>query len=136
MWEGSAEVSECSVGKKGKEVEGMGSVKVYGPTMSTAVSRVLACLFEKEVPFDLIPVNMAKGEHKKPDYLKLQVVTFFFFFLHSYVFIYCHMPVIFSRYYYCFSLLVSCSHSAKFLPLKTSKSAFSVITLAFELVGG
>lgn len=79
MWEGSAEVSECSVGKKGKEVEGMGSVKVYGPTMSTAVSRVLACLFEKEVPFDLIPVNMAKGEHKKPDYLKLQVVTFFFF---------------------------------------------------------
>ncbi|KAM1387810.1 hypothetical protein ACFX2I_016007 [Malus domestica] len=42
-------------------------VKVYGPPLSTAVSRVLACLLEK-----LISVNMAKGEHKKPDYLKIQ----------------------------------------------------------------
>ncbi|KAM3289473.1 glutathione S-transferase [Capsicum chacoense] len=47
-------------------------VKVYGPTLSTAVSRVLACLLEKDVKFQLIPVNMAKGEHKKPDYLKIQ----------------------------------------------------------------
>ncbi|XP_006342558.1 glutathione S-transferase-like [Solanum tuberosum] len=47
-------------------------VKVYGPTLSTAVSRVLACLLEKNVQFQLIPVNMAKGEHKKPDYLKIQ----------------------------------------------------------------
>ncbi|KAI3464758.1 hypothetical protein Pfo_021421 [Paulownia fortunei] len=48
------------------------SVKVYGPPLSTAVSRVLACLLEKDVPFQLLPVNMAKGEHKKPDYLKIQ----------------------------------------------------------------
>ncbi|PRQ27291.1 putative glutathione transferase [Rosa chinensis] len=48
------------------------SVKVYGPPISTAVSRVLACLHEKEVPYQLIPVNMAKGEHKKPEYLKIQ----------------------------------------------------------------
>ncbi|XP_043709914.1 glutathione S-transferase PARB-like [Telopea speciosissima] len=47
-------------------------VKVYGPPMSTAVARVLACLLEKEVQFQLINVNMAKGEHKKPDYLKIQ----------------------------------------------------------------
>lgn len=47
-------------------------VKVYGPPMSTAVSRVLACLLEKNVPFQLIPVNMAKGEHRKPDFLKIQ----------------------------------------------------------------
>lgn len=47
-------------------------VKVYGPTLSTAVSRVLACLLEKDVHFQLLPVNMAKGEHKKPDYLKIQ----------------------------------------------------------------
>ncbi|KAM3199759.1 hypothetical protein P3L10_032119 [Capsicum annuum] len=43
-------------------------VKVYGPTLSTAVSRVLACFLEKDVKFELIPVNMAKGEHKKPDF--------------------------------------------------------------------
>ncbi|XP_078448223.1 glutathione S-transferase F8, chloroplastic-like [Wolffia australiana] len=49
----------------------MATVKVYGPTMSTAVTRVLACLLEKEVDFQLIPVDMAKRQHKSPDYLKL-----------------------------------------------------------------
>ncbi|XAR64236.1 Glutathione transferase [Bertholletia excelsa] len=47
-------------------------VKVYGPPLSTAVSRVLGCLLEKDVQFQLIPINLAKGEHKKPDFLKLQ----------------------------------------------------------------
>nr|WQA41652.1 glutathione S-transferase [Salix lindleyana] len=47
-------------------------VKVYGPPLSTAVSRVLATLLEKDVPFQIIPVDMSKGEHKKPDYLKIQ----------------------------------------------------------------
>nr|BAM14585.1 putative glutathione S-transferase [Cyclamen persicum x Cyclamen purpurascens] len=51
----------------------MGSpVKVYGTPLSTAVSRVLACLLEKDVPFQLINVDMAKAEHKKPDFLKIQ----------------------------------------------------------------
>ncbi|XP_062097524.1 glutathione S-transferase-like [Humulus lupulus] len=47
-------------------------VKVFGPPMSTAVSRVLACLIEKDVDFQLISVNMSKGEHKKPEFLKIQ----------------------------------------------------------------
>lgn len=47
-------------------------MKVYGPPVSTAVSRVLACLLEKGVDYQLISVNMSKGEHKKPDYLKIQ----------------------------------------------------------------
>ncbi|OAY22563.1 glutathione S-transferase [Manihot esculenta] len=47
-------------------------LKVYGPTLSTAVSRVLACLLEKDVEFQLIPINMSKGEHKKPDFLRMQ----------------------------------------------------------------
>ncbi|KAE8704499.1 putative Rhodanese/Cell cycle control phosphatase superfamily protein [Hibiscus syriacus] len=47
-------------------------VKVHGPPLSTAVSRVLACLIEKDVPFQHVPVNMAKGEHKSPDFLKIQ----------------------------------------------------------------
>ncbi|KAK4276479.1 hypothetical protein QN277_014622 [Acacia crassicarpa] len=46
-------------------------VKVYGPTLSTAVSRVLACLIEKDVQFRLVPLNMSKGEHKKPEFLKI-----------------------------------------------------------------
>ncbi|CAN1258637.1 Glutathione S-transferase (Fragments) [Linum perenne] len=51
---------------------GVAPVKVYGPPLSTAVSRVLACLIEKDVPFQLVPVDMSKGEHKKPEFLKLQ----------------------------------------------------------------
>ncbi|KDP36862.1 hypothetical protein JCGZ_08153 [Jatropha curcas] len=47
-------------------------VKVYGPTLSPAVCRVLACLIEKDVNFQLIPINMSKGEHKKPEFLKIQ----------------------------------------------------------------
>ncbi|KAL1351784.1 hypothetical protein HN51_015653 [Arachis hypogaea] len=50
----------------------MAAVKVYGPTLSTAVSRVLACLIEKDVQFEVIPVDMSKGEHKRPEFLSLQ----------------------------------------------------------------
>lgn len=47
-------------------------VKLYGPPLSTAVSRAAACLIEKDVDFQLIPVDMSKGEHRKPDFLKIQ----------------------------------------------------------------
>lgn len=47
------------------------AVKVYGPALSTAVSRVLACLNEKDIPFQLISLNMSKGEHRNPDFLKI-----------------------------------------------------------------
>ncbi|KAL5984070.1 hypothetical protein ACLOJK_018172 [Asimina triloba] len=45
---------------------------VFGPTLSTAVCRVLACLIEKEVDFQLVNVDMSKGLHKKPEFLKMQ----------------------------------------------------------------
>ncbi|KAK9748524.1 hypothetical protein RND81_02G064000 [Saponaria officinalis] len=47
-------------------------VKVYGPAISTAVARVLVCLLEKQVKYDLISVNMSKGEHRSPHFLKIQ----------------------------------------------------------------
>jgi hypothetical protein len=47
-------------------------VTVYGPAISPAVARVAACLLEKDVPFQLQPVDMSKGEHKSPSFLKLQ----------------------------------------------------------------
>ncbi|KAF5181810.1 Glutathione s-transferase [Thalictrum thalictroides] len=37
--------------------------------MSTCTVRVLACLYEKGLDFQLVPVNMAVGEHKNPAYL-------------------------------------------------------------------
>ncbi|KAG9439468.1 hypothetical protein H6P81_019633 [Aristolochia fimbriata] len=48
------------------------AVKVHGSTYSSATRRVLACLIEKEVEFEIVPVDLMSGEHKKPDYLKLQ----------------------------------------------------------------
>ncbi|KAF7050961.1 hypothetical protein CFC21_059253 [Triticum aestivum] len=47
-------------------------VTVYGPAISPAVARVAACLLEKDVAFQLEAVDMSKGEHKSPSFLKLQ----------------------------------------------------------------
>ncbi|WJX31866.1 Glutathione S-transferase F9 [Trifolium repens] len=46
-------------------------VKVYGPTYGSP-KRVLVCLFEKEIEFEAVDIDLFKGEHKKPDFLKLQ----------------------------------------------------------------
>lgn len=53
-------------------------VKVYGPAFASP-KRVLICLVEKEIEFETVPVDIIKGEHKDPEYLKLQVFFFFFF---------------------------------------------------------
>ncbi|KAK1280038.1 putative glutathione S-transferase GSTF1 [Acorus gramineus] len=46
-----------------------GIVKVYGMPMSTATSRVLMTLEEKEASYELVLVNILNGEHKHPDHL-------------------------------------------------------------------
>ncbi|GAB4829796.1 hypothetical protein Ancab_019449 [Ancistrocladus abbreviatus] len=40
-------------------------IKVHGSVFSTATLRVIACLNEKEVAFDFLPVDMQSGAHKK-----------------------------------------------------------------------
>ncbi|XP_010943498.1 glutathione S-transferase F10 [Elaeis guineensis] len=50
----------------------MASVKVFGSPTSSEVARVLACLFEKDVEFQLIRVDTYKGQKRLPEYLKLQ----------------------------------------------------------------
>jgi len=40
---------------------------------SNATGRVLATLYEKEVDFELIPVDIMKGEQKKLEFLAMQV---------------------------------------------------------------
>ncbi|RZC56811.1 hypothetical protein C5167_015670 [Papaver somniferum] len=47
-------------------------VKVYGSATASASRRVLSCLIEKNVEFEVIPVDLMKGEHKQPEFLKLQ----------------------------------------------------------------
>ncbi|XP_058107013.1 glutathione S-transferase F9-like [Magnolia sinica] len=47
-------------------------VKVYGPAYASATRRVFAALIEKGIEFEIVPVDLLKGEHKNPDFLKLQ----------------------------------------------------------------
>ncbi|CAN0914002.1 Glutathione S-transferase F9 [Linum grandiflorum] len=46
-------------------------VKVYGPAYASP-KRVIVCLVEKGIDFETVPVDLVKGEHMNPDYLKLQ----------------------------------------------------------------
>lgn len=48
-------------------------VKVYGPIQAACPQRVLACLFEFGVDFELIDVDLEANEHKQPDFLQKQV---------------------------------------------------------------
>ncbi|KAF2290527.1 hypothetical protein P3X46_029392 [Hevea brasiliensis] len=47
-------------------------VKVYGPVQAACPQRVLACLLEKDVEFEILHVDLASGEHKRPDFLLKQ----------------------------------------------------------------
>ncbi|KAK7305649.1 hypothetical protein VNO77_43556 [Canavalia gladiata] len=47
-------------------------VKVYGPASAACPQRVLACLLEKQVDFELIHVDLEKGHQKLPHFLLQQ----------------------------------------------------------------
>ncbi|KAL3605035.1 hypothetical protein D5086_005894 [Populus alba] len=44
-------------------------LKLYGTPMSTCTSRVLTCLHEKSLDFELVPVDLFAGEQKQPPFL-------------------------------------------------------------------
>ncbi|GAA0176235.1 transferase [Lithospermum erythrorhizon] len=47
------------------------AIKVHGSPISTATQRVLATLIEKGVEYELVLVDLSKGEHKHPSFLSL-----------------------------------------------------------------
>ncbi|KAL6993302.1 GST superfamily [Sarracenia purpurea var. burkii] len=47
-------------------------VKVYGSARAACPQRVMACLVEMGVDFELVHVDLESGEHKKPDFLLRQ----------------------------------------------------------------
>jgi len=47
----------------------MAPIKVHGSPLSTATQRVVACLYEKELEFEFVPVNMGTGDHKKEPFI-------------------------------------------------------------------
>eukprot|EP00897_Mesotaenium_endlicherianum_P001594 jgi/Mesen1/1462/ME000132S00403 len=50
----------------------MAPVKVYGAYYSTCTMRVLTTLYEKEAEYELVPIDLTKGEHKQPEFLARQ----------------------------------------------------------------
>lgn len=51
-------------------------IKLHGLAMSTNTTRVMVCLHEKELNFELIPVNVFSGEHKLPPFLSKNVCIY------------------------------------------------------------
>ncbi|GFZ19449.1 glutathione S-transferase PHI 2 [Actinidia rufa] len=47
----------------------MAAMKVHGNVFSTATQRVVACLIEKDLDYEFVPVDMRSGEHKKDHFL-------------------------------------------------------------------
>ncbi|KAL6660257.1 hypothetical protein ACP70R_002379 [Stipagrostis hirtigluma subsp. patula] len=53
----------------------MAGLQVFGQPASTDVARVLACLFEKNLEFELIRTDTFKKSHKLPEFIKLRDPT-------------------------------------------------------------
>ncbi|GLJ52789.1 hypothetical protein SUGI_1124570 [Cryptomeria japonica] len=47
-------------------------VKLLGPAYASSSRRVLACLIEKDIEFEVVHVDTIKGEQRKPEFLALQ----------------------------------------------------------------
>lgn len=49
-------------------------MKVHGVPMSTCTARVLLCLYEKGLEFEIVRMDLAHGPHNKEPYLSLNVL--------------------------------------------------------------
>lgn len=56
-------------------------LQVFGQPASTDVARVLTCLFEKDLEFELVRIDTFKREHKLPEFIKLRVWYYLFIFI-------------------------------------------------------
>ncbi|TKY52537.1 Glutathione S-transferase F13 [Spatholobus suberectus] len=52
-----------------KKTQNQMALKLYGLAMSTNTTRAMICFHEKEVDFELVPVNVFATEHKQPPFL-------------------------------------------------------------------
>lgn len=50
-------------------------LKLYGLPMSTCTTRVMICLHEKDLEFELVPVDLFTQENKKPPFLAKNVTN-------------------------------------------------------------
>jgi glutathione S-transferase len=47
-------------------------LKIYGSSLSTCTRRVATVLKEKEVPYEIISIDYAKGQHKSAEHREKQ----------------------------------------------------------------
>lgn len=47
-------------------------LKIYGFSHSTCTRLVAVVCKEKEIPYELVPIDLAKREHKSPEFIKNQ----------------------------------------------------------------
>jgi glutathione S-transferase len=47
-------------------------LKLYGSTRATCTRRVATVLKEKQIPYELIEINLMKGDHKTTEYINKQ----------------------------------------------------------------
>ncbi|XP_026390128.1 glutathione S-transferase F13-like isoform X2 [Papaver somniferum] len=47
----------------------MAPIKLHGVPFSTCTARVMACLEEKNVQYEICPVDLSTGAHKRPDFI-------------------------------------------------------------------
>ena len=59
------------------------AIKVHGISLSTCTARVLLCLHEKGLEYELVHVDVASGAHKKQPYLSLNVRAPFHDLIHT-----------------------------------------------------
>ncbi|KAG8220483.1 glutathione S-transferase [Butyriboletus roseoflavus] len=48
------------------------TLKIYGFPMSTCTRLVALICKEKEIPYEVVPIDLSKGEHKAPGFTKFQ----------------------------------------------------------------
>ena len=104
-------------------------VKVYGPAYASP-KRVLVCLIEKEIEFETVPLDWLKGEHKDPEFLKLQVSFNLFF---SFSFLKKLKQKLLNHVYNHLFFSAIHSHLEQFLSLKMETIFYLVINLLSKL---
>lgn len=60
-------------------------VKVFGSAAAACPQRVMACLFELGVDFELIHIDFKSLEHKTPEFLRRQVQILIY--IHTFIYV-------------------------------------------------
>lgn len=70
-------LSSHSLGQRPNKPKGSmaAGLQVFGQPASTDVARVLTCLFEKKLEFELVRIDTFKTHHRLPEFIRLRVRT-------------------------------------------------------------